>query len=119
MNRINILARHASAGLLRHPVAIDPPSPNSPRPSALRTYFSARVSFVRFRLTLFAIDIVFHVTNWMAWITSVQWRVIAWLRPGSVNVNSKVRFEDKLEADLRDMARQKFGMQISDDAFET
>jgi hypothetical protein len=41
------------------------------------------------------------------------------MRPDWGNVTYRGRFEDKLEADLRDMARQKFGMQISDDAFET
>lgn len=119
MNRINILAKHASAGLLRHPVPLDPSSPISPLPSALRTYFASRISFLRFRLTLFTIDVAFHVTNWVAWITSFQRRIIAWMRPDWGNVTYRGRFEDKLEADLRDMARQKFGMQISDDAFET
>lgn len=114
MNRINILARHAAAGLLHNPPAsLDRRDHKFSLSSSLRAFANSRVAFLRFRFTLLVIDVAFYMANGFAWFRIIRHRFFGDGKRVSTN-----KFEDQLEVELRDMARDKFGMQISEDAFD-
>jgi len=114
VNRLNILARHASSGLLidtsRSSSSLPPTTDTTsttPQPSVkewIHGYLSSRVSFLRFRTTLFAIDLVFHLTNWTAWLSHTRKRLAEriWGQQTRQSPRSG-KFEDALEDRLREM----------------
>lgn len=100
VNRLNIMAHHASSGLLRDPPPPPPPAsstsaslPINIKPTtistvavvrplqpatakeAIQTYLSSRLTFLRFRTALFAIDAAFYFTNFASWWVLTRRRV--------------------------------------------
>ena len=114
VNRLNILARHASSGLLIDTSnSLSPLSPTTDVASLsshssvkerVHEYILSRISFLRFRTALFAIDVAFHLTNWTAWLSLTRRRLTEriWGRQTERNARSG-KFEDALEDRLREM----------------
>lgn len=124
VNRLNILARHASSGLLQTndplsgiktpllPATLSPrlytSASNSPIPYApshtLTSTFQQYLSFLRFRTALFAIDLAFYLTNWAAWYSHTKRRVLGAVWYGKdMEVKEEGKFEDVLEGKLKDL----------------
>ncbi|KAF8317772.1 uncharacterized protein EI90DRAFT_3293460 [Cantharellus anzutake] len=112
VNRINILARRAAAGLLYSQPSddreFDVMTRRQTRAIVLYT-IQKYTSFLRFRFTLFLVDVAFHISNILTWLHNTDDDL----------KDSSEGFEDELEENLRDIARTQFGMQISEDAFST
>ena len=114
VNRLNILARHASSGLLNHaPNATSLPLQTTqvaqiPSHSSVKEwvhgYILSRISFLRFRTVLFAIDVAFYLTNWTAWLSLTRRRLAerVWGQRGKQS-RGRGKFEDALEDRLREM----------------
>lgn len=105
------MAHHASSGLVRNP----PPALSSPSAlmtekhwtkETINTYLSSRLTFIQFRIALFALDAAFYLTNFRGWFTLARKQVseLVWGPTlGAGVIGRSGRFEDVLEDKLRDM----------------
>ncbi|PLW34527.1 hypothetical protein PCANC_19231 [Puccinia coronata f. sp. avenae] len=117
-NRINILAHGAAAGM-----AINPPSAALlvGSPASVRSVVSGWVDGVvklwKFRAMLMLVDVGFFLTQVRQW-----WLVRFVRRPSDQagrprRTSPREGFEDLLQRQLEDMAKEEFGVSLDDSAF--
>lgn len=111
VNRLNILARHAAAALIggNTPTFIRtlrPTSPDAPAFNArLAEWLRDRVAYLRFRTTLFVLDIAFVGSSWAHWLSFlVRAPAKALGLVKSADSDRGGGFEDDLEHSMRQMA---------------
>jgi aarF domain-containing kinase len=112
VNRINIFAHYAALGLVSN---VPSSTAHLSFTERAHSFFEARYTSFRFRLTLFAIDAAFHLTNIYALLKSIRNR-LPWI--GDPNARPKGGFEDELEESMKRMAKSEFGVELGDAAFE-
>lgn len=125
VNRLNILAKHAAAALISNTETpsfyrvFRPIRTSKAANSSIGQRFAAwvkdRINFVRFRTTLFALDLAFvgsGVTHWFRYFLRAP--VSALLGRSDPNAGG---FEDDLEQSMRQMARDEFGVELDEGAF--
>ncbi|GAA6064589.1 hypothetical protein JCM10212_003765 [Sporobolomyces blumeae] len=99
-NRINIHAHYAATGL----AAFTPAASRTLRQIGLKTYAIETFRLVIFRVVLFAVDVGFQFTRLRSWVME--------------KMGSKGRgLEDILQAQVTEMARNEFGVELDDAAF--
>ncbi|GAA5902400.1 hypothetical protein JCM5296_003131 [Sporobolomyces johnsonii] len=100
-NRIAIHAHYAAAGL----ALFTPTTKLSIREVGLRTYAVEKVRLIIFQVVLFAVDLGFLFTRMRAWVMEKMGKKGEGL-------------EDLLQRQVSDMARQEFGVELDDAAFQ-
>lgn len=135
VNRINILARHAADALIttsqpslyrvifprKRQSQTDSDAPST-LPSRLNEWTLSRISFLRFRTTLFILDTAFFSSSLVHWVK------LLWKDPYyAIGLRRSRRdgkdesdggFEDDLERSMQALARDELGVELRPDAFE-
>lgn len=114
MNRINIFAHYAALGLVSNTPSNTPTS-RLTLSERIHTFINTRYTSFRFRLTLFAVDVAFRLTNIYAVLKHLKNRLPL---IGDKNAVGKGGFEDELEESMKRMAKSEFGVELGDEAFQ-
>ncbi|KAM0752758.1 ABC1-domain-containing protein [Meredithblackwellia eburnea MCA 4105] len=102
-NRINIMAHWAATGLKTDLVQHSPAL--GVRVGGILPWVKERMRLVVFRTVLLAVDVGFWVTRWRQWLLERVW--------GRNNEG----FEDVLQRQVSEMARNEYGIELDDQAF--
>lgn len=119
VNRLNVLARHAADALIQERTStlwkvISPPTNESQDLSArFREWATNRRAYITFHMVLLLVDVAFQLSRFAHWF---RW-VFSYLPFTPNGPRTRGGFEDDLEAQMRELARNEFGVELDADSF--